>query len=260
MSSQKSKNFLIQSFSLVFKDSLFVALALSLALNLLAFYYLIFLETTTLNVFFSLNSAFYNWTSIISTIIISLFFGIAVSLLIWQWRRQKELNPAHLGNSFLASFFGAISTGCPICGAFLASILGIGGGLTAFPFQGLGIKAISLGLLSFAIISSAKSISKKTCETYKPILKEASLEDKKLLAFKEKTIKFAIPAFIGLSFLLLVIYLPSITNKFNFRFSFQPSSRTDLLATTPSLNNSFATSIQVDSSEILLQNSKIQFL
>jgi len=36
-------------------------------------------------------------------------------------------------------------------GAFLISLLGVGGGLAAFPFQGLEIKVISLGLLTFLL-------------------------------------------------------------------------------------------------------------
>lgn len=249
----RSKNFLLRAFFLVFKDPLFVVIALSLALNLLALYYFIFYQTTTLNVFFDLNSPFYNWFSIISTLLISLFFGIAMSFLIWQWKQQKESNPGQTGNTFIASFFGAVSTGCPVCGAFLASVLGIGGGLVAFPFQGLEIKIISLGLLSFAIFSSAKSISTKDCEISDPLKKENILrveEGKLVLNLNKKTIKPLTPVFIGLSLLLLIAYLPAIANKFDFGFSFQKNSQASFLSTTDSIDSPTSNS-QLNSSDLL---------
>src|SRR3989344_5805976 len=97
-------NFLSQSFSLVFKDILFVFLAISLSLNILAVYYYIFSQSTTFKIFFDSNSPLYNWLSIVSTILLSLLFGIAVTLLVWQWKFQKQSQPANVGNSFIASF------------------------------------------------------------------------------------------------------------------------------------------------------------
>lgn len=209
MENQKNKNFLFRAFSTVFKNPFFIILAFGLALGLLVLYYFLFSKTTTFSVFFASNTALYNWLSIVLTILISFFFGIAVSFLIWLLKRQKEINPAYLGNSYIAAFLGALSIGCPVCGAFLASILGIAGGLAAFPFQGLEIKVISLFLLFWAIFSSAKAIS-GVCETTK---KES---------FLKWIIKFSIPALVGFSLLFLVVYLPAIADKFNFRVSFQP--------------------------------------
>lgn len=246
------KNFLLQALFLVFKDPFFVALALSLALNLLALYYFLLYKTTTLEVFFASNSAFYNWFSIVSTLLISLFFGIAMSFLIWQWRARKENIAGHTGNTFIASFFGAVSTGCPVCGTFLVSILGIGGGLMAFPFQGLEIKVISLGLLSFAIFSSAKSISNRDRPVCEPVKKETFLRIEKrdfVLTINKGTIKPLLPAFVGLSLLFLVLYLPAIADKFNFRLSFQPSSFQTTLSSGQA--GSVGATFDVDSSELL---------
>lgn len=209
MNSSKNKNFLLQAFSIVFADHLFVVLSIILSLNLLALYYFFLYKVTTLSVFFASNSALYNWLSIISTVLISVFFGIAISFLLWQLKKRKENNIAHFGNSFIASFLGAISTGCPVCGAFLASILGVSGGLAVFPFQGLEVKMVSLGLLTFAILSSAKVISNPTC----------------LPLHKRRIKSLIIPAFIGFSLLFFIAYLPDIADNFNFYFSFQPNSQ-----------------------------------
>src|SRR3989344_9203560 len=159
---------IITAFKIVFKDYLYIVLGLSLSLNVLAVYYFIFSQSTTFKVYFDSNTTFYNWASIISSVVISLLFGLVLTFLIWQWKNRKAQNPAHVGNSLISGFLGAISTGCPVCGAFLISLLGVGGGLAAFPFQGLEIKVISLGLLSFAVFSSAQTISNKDCSTCQP--------------------------------------------------------------------------------------------
>lgn len=209
------KNIIIAS-KTVFKNHLYLFLAASSSLNLLAIYYFLFYRITTLDVFLKSNTALYNWLSIGMTLLISLFFGIAVSFLVWQWREKKENNPGHTSNTFFASLFGAISAGCPVCGAVVASLLGIGGGLAAFPFQGLEIKLISLGLFGFAIFSSAKAISSKDC----PDCETAG----------KKRIKFLRPAALGIFLFFLVILLPSLADKLNFKVSFQSNSQANILA------------------------------
>lgn len=44
-----------------------------------------------------------------------------------------------------------ISFGCAVCGGLLLPLLGIAASLTAFPFQGLEIKLLSIGLLSLSL-------------------------------------------------------------------------------------------------------------
>lgn len=200
-----NKNLLLQAFLTVFKNPIFVVLSLSLTLNLLALYYFLLYKITTFEVFWASNMAWYNWLSVISTVLISFLFGVAISFLFWQWQEKKENIVSHGSNSLIASFLGAISTGCPVCGALLASAIGIGGGLAAFPFQGLEVKFISLGLLGFAVFSSAKSITTKTCQ-------KTSLK----------------PLFAGVLLLVFVIYLPIIADKLNFRVSFQPEQGASL--------------------------------
>ena len=196
---------IISTFKIVFKDYLYIVLGLSLSLNVLAVYYFIFSQSTTFRVYFDSNTTFYNWASIISSVVISLLFGLVLTFLIWQWKNRKAQNPAHVGNSLISGFLGAISTGCPVCGAFLVSLLGIGGGLAAFPFQGLEIKVISLGLLGFANFSLARTIADEKCDSCErlPILKTW------------------LPAFVGFVLLFLVAYLPAISHKFNFGLTFQ---------------------------------------
>ena len=204
---------------MVFKKPFYIILGLGLTFGLLAVYYTLLYKVTTFEVFLSSNGAVYNWLSLGMTIGISLLFGIAISFLVWQWQERKENNAGHAGNTILASFLGAISIGCPVCGAFLGSILGISGGLMAFPFQGLEIKAISIGLLGWAVSTSAKSIATKVCPP--------------LVALR--------PVLFGIIILLLVISLPVITGKLNLGFLFQPGMQQASISTVshshlPSIN------------------------
>ena len=67
---------IIEAIKIVFKESLYIFLAVSLSLNLLAVYYFIFSQSTTFKVYFDSNTVFYNWAAIISSVIISLLFGL----------------------------------------------------------------------------------------------------------------------------------------------------------------------------------------
>src|SRR3989344_1662338 len=200
-------NRIASAFKIVFSETLYIWLALSLGFNLLAIYYFIFSQTTTFKVYFDSNLAYYNWLSIISTVLISFLFGLVLTFLIWLGKNKVSQSPANLGNGLISGFLGAISTGCPVCGAFLISLLGVGGGLAAFPFQGLEIKVISLGLLGFAAFSSAKSIGSQACDKKSPIW----------------------PALVGFALLILVAYLPATANKFNFGFTFQKKTQAALV-------------------------------
>ena len=242
-----SKNFILQSFSLVFKDPLFIFLGASVSLNILALYYFLFFRVTTLSVFFNSNSAFYVWASLLSTIFIGFFAGIAISLAVWQWRIQKTKNMAGGANSLAGSFLGALSVGCPTCGAFLPALLGISGGLAAFPFQGLEIKTISLGLLAFSIISLTKAISKNysnSCEVVKKENLFSFADQRAVFNINRQTIKPFLPFLAGIFLLVLVVYFPAIGNKFNFGFSFQKKILASVSGNSSSVNS--ASSLKAD--------------
>ncbi|MDO8436208.1 MAG: hypothetical protein Q7S82_02370 [bacterium] len=228
------------AFKAVFKSPLYLFLAISLAVNLLALYYFIFLETTTFKVFFDSNTSFYSWASIILTVLIGVSFGISATFLIWQLQKKAAQNPANLSNSFIGTLLGGLSIGCPVCGAFLLSVFGLAGGLFIFPFQGLEIKAISLFLLGFAIFLSAKSISQTACGVEKTNKEGAILkieQGKFVLTLNKETVMPLMPAFIGFFLLFSVAFLPLVANKFNFGFAFQKKDQVNLAGIDSSDNN-----------------------
>ncbi len=142
----------------VFRDFIFVTLAVSLGLNFLALDYAIFTQSTTFTIFFAQNSSLYIWLSIIFSTIIALLFGIAMAMLIYVLKQKKEGADSAMGGGFFGASFGAIASGCPVCGAWLLPLFGIAGSLAAFPFQGLEIKALAIILLLYSIHQSSKSV------------------------------------------------------------------------------------------------------
>jgi hypothetical protein len=213
------------SLKTLFSDVTYSLLALSLSINLALFYYLVFLQTTTLTVFFLSNNAFYNWTAILLTLVNSLFFGIAVSLTILAWKKRKMLASASTGNSLLGAVFGVISTSCPVCGSVLLPVLGIAGSLAAFPLQGLEIKALSIFLLALAINESSKTVA-GICST----------------GWNKKMILIS-----GLA-ILLVYALPRLPAEYKLSFANQGNFVT----------NNLITNSKVDSSELFAQVNPVE--
>ncbi|GMR19136.1 MAG: hypothetical protein BMS9Abin34_263 [Patescibacteria group bacterium] len=193
----------------VFSDALYTVVAVSLAVNLLIIYYFILLQTTTLKVFLQSNSAFYNVTVLASTVLISILFGLAASFLAYQWRLRKvdrSLSAESSSEGILGGVFGAISSGCPVCGAWLVSALGIGGGLAAFPFQGLELKGLALIFLGWSVYSSTEAIynqKKKICPPP-----------------KTRWAKY-LPYAAALAAIGLLFALPILSTKYDWKISFQ---------------------------------------
>lgn len=210
-------NYLKKALKEVFSEPLYLFLAVSLGVNLLAFYYFIFRQSTTFAVFFSSNNAFYNWSAITLTIINAAFFGIALSLIAFILKKRMIGAASGAGNSFFGAFFGAISSGCPVCGAWLLPILGIAGSLAAFPLQGLEIKLLSVFLLSFSINESAKSIAGLCPAPKKRLL---SWDEKHFtLKFNKESLSQLKPAFVILTSLLIVYSLPHLPQKYKISFA-----------------------------------------
>ena len=214
----KDFNYIKTSVKTVLKDRLYAVLALSIAVNLLLLYYQLFLQTTTFEVFFLSNSMFYNWLSIGLTILNGLFFGLAVAMAIYVWKKKKsKAATSAVGSNTFGAVFGAISTGCPVCGAYLLPMLGIAGSLAAFPLQGLEIKALSVGLLAWSVKGSAQSIA-GIC----PAVKERLFSQDKqyfILNFTKETAGQAKTALVFVGLLLLVYILPKLPAKYKFSFS-----------------------------------------
>ncbi len=92
------------------------------------------------------------------SVLISFLFGIDVSLIIYKFNLSKKMGLKENSSSILGIIGGTLGSGCPVCGATLIGIVGVSGGLAALPFNGLGLKVLSFGLLLFATYKVSESI------------------------------------------------------------------------------------------------------
>jgi hypothetical protein len=65
--------------------------------------------------------------------------------------------------SLLGILIGAFSVGCPSCGAFLLSLVGVTAGLSALPFAGLELWLLSGLIMAYTFWRSLSALHTRTC-------------------------------------------------------------------------------------------------
>ncbi len=141
-----------------FKGLTYKVLAVSFGLNFLALDYIILSQATTFRILSDQNTAFYNWSTLVLSIITAVLFAVSATMLVYILKRKKSEAKESAPSSILGTVFGAIASGCPVCGAWLLPLLGVAGSLAAFPFQGLEIKILAIALLTFSIYQSSNIV------------------------------------------------------------------------------------------------------
>lgn len=126
------------------KKYLVIFILVSLA-AFVAFYYLTFYYTTP-KALRSMEGPFYLYFTFVSNFIISILFGINISMLLHRLSMKTKITKESSlsGSGVLA---GAFASGCPVCGSLLLPLIGVSSGLAAFPFRGLELKALALSLM-----------------------------------------------------------------------------------------------------------------
>lgn len=177
----------IKGFKTVFKDKFYLRIAVLASVLIGYLYYWLLSQTTSLSAFFQMASngdygpysylyAFVYWVLTIATVV---SFGASVSFLIWLWRHSK-LAKLTGGSNAMGAFVGALGSACPVCGAFLLSSLGVAGGLSIFPLQGLELKLLSFAFIGGSTVFAARKVNRaENCEDCSDISKHsqhASLE------------------------------------------------------------------------------------
>jgi|GEM_PF-5115251 len=99
-------------------------------------------------------------SSFITIILISILFGIFVSLLICKTNlniQTKEKKASFLG--WFAVFLAFLIPGCTICGVGLLSLFGLSAGALSFlPQKGLEISLLSIAILLFTIFKLSENM------------------------------------------------------------------------------------------------------
>lgn len=160
-------NKIFTGLSTIFKQSFYRNIAVVASLIFAYISYWLFYQTTTIPTFFEniKNAEFgqysllYGMVYIVTTLLIILLSGVSVAVMVWLFKHSKLNRGKALTTNIGGFIAGMLGMGCPVCGAFLLSALGVAGGLSVFPLQGLELKFLSLGLLTASTIYGARKVN-----------------------------------------------------------------------------------------------------
>jgi len=125
------------------------------------------------------GTPFYFWPYVILTMGTLILFGINVPLLLYRWRKYGFPKLKGYAGGGLGAVIGVLASACPVCGSTLLSAIGIAGGLTVFPLQGLEVKALSFTLMAMPVFLTGRELKRfasgvEDC----PVPKDASFKAK----------------------------------------------------------------------------------
>lgn len=131
-----------------------IGIASSLAF-FLVLYWVLRLDSAITNIITNTyGTPLYFWPYVILTFGAIVLFGVNISLLVYRFRKfgfaRRNFSEGGASSGF-GSLFGIAASACPVCGSTILSAIGIAGGLAAFPFQGLELKALSFGFLALPL-------------------------------------------------------------------------------------------------------------
>ena len=95
--------------------------------------------------------------------VVEVLAGIKIALVAYNIKTQRSRNMKNGTSAFLGGALTAFTPGCPACTTSLSAVLGIVGGLAIFPLQGLELKFISIGALTFSIWWAMRNINNASC-------------------------------------------------------------------------------------------------
>ena len=105
----------------------------------------------------------YMTASITLTVLVAILAGINIALVAYNIKTQRNKNIKTGTSAILGGALTAFTPGCPACTTSLSAVLGIVGGLAIFPLQGLELKLVSIGALTFSIWWAMRNINNSTC-------------------------------------------------------------------------------------------------
>ena len=149
----------------ILKQKMFGLLAIISGISLGVLYYFLTLEMALTHFSIEIELLpFYMTASIGLTGIVAVLAGINIALVAYNIKTQRNKNMKKSGTSaVLGGALTAFTPGCPACTTSLSAVLGIVGGLAIFPLQGLELKLISIGALTFSIWWAMRNINNATC-------------------------------------------------------------------------------------------------
>ena len=149
----------------ILKQKTFGLISIISGLTLGVLYYFLTLEMAVIHMSVEIELLpMYMTASIGLTAIVAVLGGINIALVAYNIKTQRNKNMKKSGTSaVLGGALTAFTPGCPACTTSLSAVLGIVGGLAIFPLQGLELKLVSIGALTFSIWWAMRNINNATC-------------------------------------------------------------------------------------------------
>ncbi|MEK7557398.1 MAG: hypothetical protein AAB538_05450 [Patescibacteria group bacterium] len=140
-----------------------VGVAACLAL-FLVMYWALRLDSAITNLIINFsNVPLYFWPYVLLTLGTVVLFGVNAALLTYRWRTYGRPRLRGQAGTGVGSLLGIAASACPVCGSTLLSLVGIAGGLAAFPLQGLELKAVSFGLMALPVWLTRRELTRIAC-------------------------------------------------------------------------------------------------
>ena len=176
--------------------AIYALIGTNAGLGLFMVYYWLLLETSTITAFYynTRVDTFYLWTYSLTTIATVMLFGVNVALAVYLFRRTKRITIKDQSGTILGGAVGAFAAACPVCGAFLLSLIGVTGGLASLPFDGLELKIGSLALIILSLWLIIRRIKN-------PLCKDGACPAPEIARYTTKDW----PLFVSLTFLLVML-------------------------------------------------------
>jgi hypothetical protein len=148
----------------VLKQKPFGAIGVISGISLGILYYFLTLEMALTHMATEIELLpMYLTASITLTVIVAVLAGINIALVAYNIKTQRNKNIKNGTSAILGGALTAFTPGCPACTTSLSAVLGIVGGLAIFPLQGLELKLVSIGALTFSIWWAMRNINNATC-------------------------------------------------------------------------------------------------
>lgn len=166
-------NQVLKALKIIFQQSFYRNVAIVTSIIVAYLSYWLLSQTTTIQTFiemtrngdFGENSLLYGITYIVTTLLIIGLSSVSVAVMLWLFIHSKLSKGKTLTTNLGGFTAGMLGMGCPVCGAFLLSLVGIAGGLTLLPLQGLELKFLSLGLLTASTVYASRKVNESLyCE------------------------------------------------------------------------------------------------
>ncbi len=140
-------NFFKKNFSIVYQSSKDYFLTLSLFFSFSLLNYFLLTRTTSWERFLTDNQPFFVFLTIVLSIINNLLIAVVLTFFVYILDKKKSTSISEKTNFGIGLFLSLLSVGCAVCGGFLLPLFGVAASLTAFPFQGIEIKLLSIFIL-----------------------------------------------------------------------------------------------------------------